>query len=50
MLEQNIAHRSPEIPPIRGKGTLLIGFDISLLRCLDILDRLGGNGIVIERR
>ena len=50
MLEQNVAYRPPEIPPIRSEGVLVVGFDISLFRGLDVLDGLGRFLIVIERR
>ena len=48
MLEQNIAHRAPKIPPIGGEGMLVIGFDISFLRGLDFLQGLGGIFVVVE--
>ena len=50
MLEQDVAYRSPEIPPVGGEGVLVIGFDISLFRFLDLLQGLGGLLVVIERR
>ena len=49
MLEQNVAHRSPEIPPVGGEGVLVIGFDISLFRFLNFFDGLGSLFVVIER-
>ena len=49
MLEQNIAHRPPEIPPIGAEGMLVIGFDISLFRFLNFFDGLGRFFVVVER-
>ena len=49
MPEQNVAHRSPEIPPVGGEGMLVIGFDISLFRFLNFFDGLGGLFVVVER-
>ncbi len=49
MLEQNVAYRSPEIPPVGSEGVFVVGFDISLFRCLDVFDGLGGLFVVVER-
>ena len=49
MLEQDVAHRAPEIPPVRGEGVLVVGFDISFLRGLDVFDGLGRSFVVVER-
>ncbi len=49
MLEQNVSYRAPEIPPVGGEGVLVVGFDISLFRGLDVFDGLGGLFVVIER-
>ena len=49
MLEQDVAHRPPEIPPVRGEGVLVVGFDISSLRGLDVFDGLGRGLVIIER-
>ena len=49
MLEQNIPYRPPEIPPIGGKGSLVVGLDISLFRCLNVFQGLGRFLVVIER-
>ena len=49
MLEQNVAYRTPEIPPVGGEGVLVIGFDISLFRGLDLLQGLGRFLVVVER-
>ena len=49
MLEQNVAYRTPEIAPIRGEGVLVVGFDISLFRGLDLLQGLRRFLVVIER-
>ena len=40
MFEQNITHRSPEIPPIGGEGMLVVGFDIAFFGDLDIFQCL----------
>lgn len=50
MLEQNVTYGAPEIAPVRGEGTLVVGFDISLFRGLDVLQGFGCLLIVIERR
>lgn len=49
MLEQNVAYRTPEIPPIGAEGMLVVGFDISLFRGLDVFDGFGGLFVVVER-
>ena len=49
MLEQNIANRAPEITPVGAEGVLVVGFDISLFRGLDVFDGLRGLFVVIER-
>ena len=50
MLEQNIAYRAPKVAPVGGEGTLVVRFDISLFRSLDILQGFGCLFIVIEWR
>ena len=49
MLEQYIPHGPPEIPPVRGEGVLVIGFDIPFLGGLDVFQGLRGSFVIVER-
>ena len=49
MLEQDVAYRAPEVPPVGDEGMLEIGFDILFLRRLDFLQGFGRLFFVIER-
>ena len=50
VLEQDVAYGAPKVPPVSGAGVLVVGVDISFLRCLDIFQGNGGVLVVIERR
>ena len=49
MLEKNITHRPPEIPPVGSKGMLVVGIDIAFFGGLDIFQGLRRCLVVIER-
>lgn len=50
MFEKYVAYGAPEISPVRCEGVLVVGFDISFLRGLDIFDSLGGFIFIVKRR
>ena len=48
MLEQDVAHRTPEIAPVRGEGMLVVGFDISFLGGLHVFQCLRRFLVIVE--
>ena len=49
-MKQYVAYRAPEVAPVGGKSVLVVGFDVSFLRRLDVLQGDGSVFVVIERR
>ena len=49
MLEKDVSYSAPEITPVGGERTGVVGVNVSFLRCLDIVQGDRGLLVIVER-